>query len=77
MLDVTRQRVSSLYDHSPWNILFRSLDPISTARGDLLKSVILLLSLYLFTQYFGTGLRLDLYPILHLDFILDLFRMLA
>ena len=65
------------YDRSPWIILFGSFDPIGTARGDLLKSVILLLLLYLFTQCFGTGLRLDLYPILHLDFILGLFRMLA
>ena len=66
------------YDRSPWIILFGSFDPIGTARGDLLKFVILLLLLlYLFTQCFGTGLRLDLYLILHLDFILGLFRMLA
>jgi hypothetical protein len=75
MLDVTRHRVSLHSDHSPWIILFDSYDTIGTARGDLLNFILLLL--YLFTQCFGTGLRLDLYPIFHLDFILGLFRMLA
>ena len=56
------------YDRSPWIILFGSFDPIGTARGDLLKSVILLLLLYLFTQCFGTGLRIDYYPILYFGF---------
>ena len=40
------------YDRSPWIILFGSFDPIGTARGELLKSVLslLLLLLYLGTQ---------------------------
>ena len=53
-------------------------DPIGTARGDLLYP-------YYYYYYYciwahsarSTGFRLDLYPILHLDFILGLFRMLA
>ena len=74
MRDVIRQRVSLFPDHSPWIILFDSFDTIGTARGDLLNFILLLL-LYLFTQCFGTGLRIDYYPILY--FILGLFRMLA
>ena len=79
MLDVTRHRVSLHSDHSPWIILFDSFDTIGTARGDLLYPY------YHYYYYYciwthsamSTGFRFDLYPILHLDFILGLFRMLA
>ena len=78
MLDVTRQRVSLLSDHSPWNILFGSFDPIGTARGDIyLIRITTIIILFWAHSARSTGFRLDLYPILHLDFILGLFRMLA
>jgi hypothetical protein len=65
------------YDRSPWIILFGSFDPIGTARGDLLYSYYYYYHCIWAHSARSTGFRLDLYPILHLDFILGLFRMLA
>ena len=47
-------------EHSPWIILFGFHDPTGTARGELIKSVLLLL-LYLFGAHSarGTGFRFD------------------
>ena len=66
------------YEHSPWIILFGSFDPIGTARGDLLDLFYNPYNYYIWAHSARcTGFRLDLYPILHLDFYLGLFCMLA
>ena len=78
MRDVIRQRVSLFPDHSPWIILFDSFDTIGTARGDYLNPYYHYYYYYIWAHsVWSTGFRLDLYPILHLDFYLGLFCMLA